>query len=180
MQLKSGLTLPNGQKHQKMCVCKSNHSIYEKTMIFQVLSICISRMRRANTCIHKLYVENWSEAAINTCNTKMYNFVILIFGGGGVNRYQVLIRCREKKSSNFIEECSCNIDDKKNIFSLNGGFYLPYLHNSLIFGKCHLNWWHCFIILWFPNYISWNFKYSFLHWFHKHIICVIQYAALIT
>lgn len=104
MQLKSGLTLPNGQKHQKMCVCKSNHSIYEKTMIFQVLSICISRMRRANTCIHKLYVENWSEAAINTCNTKMYNFVILIFGGGGVNRYQVLIRCREKKSSNFIEE----------------------------------------------------------------------------
>lgn len=139
MQLKSGLTLPNGQKHQKMCVCKSNHSIYEKTMIFQVLSICISRMRRANTCIHKLYVENWSEAAINTCNTKMYNFVILIFGGGGVNRYQVLIRCREKKSSNFIEECSCNIDDKKIIFSLNGGFYLPYLHNSLIFGKCHLN-----------------------------------------
>lgn len=105
MQLKSGLTLPNGQKHQKMCVCKSNHSIYEKTMIFQVLSICISRMRRTNTCIHKLYVENWSEAAINTCNTKMYNFVILIFGGGGgVNRYQVLIRCREKKSSNFIEE----------------------------------------------------------------------------
>lgn len=104
MQLKSGLTLPNGQKHQKMCVCKSNHSIYEKTMIFQVLSICISRMRQANTCIHKLYVENWSEAAINTCNTKMYNFVILIFGGGGVNRYQVLIRCREKKSSNFIEE----------------------------------------------------------------------------
>lgn len=39
MQLKSGLTLPNGQKHQKMCVCKSNHSIYGKTMIFQVLSI---------------------------------------------------------------------------------------------------------------------------------------------
>lgn len=105
MQLKSGLTLPNGQKHQKMCVCKSNHSIYGKTMIFQVLSICISRMRRTNTCIHKLYVENWSETAINTCNTKMYNFVILIFGGGGgVNRYQVLIRCREKKSSNFIEE----------------------------------------------------------------------------
>lgn len=81
MQLKSGLTLPNGQKHQKMCVCKSNHSIYGKTMIFQVLSICISRMRRTNTCIHKLYVENWSEAAINTRNTKMYNFVILIFWG---------------------------------------------------------------------------------------------------
>lgn len=154
-------------------------------MIFQVLSICISRMTRTNTCIHKLYVENWSEAAINTCNTKMYNFVILIFGGGGVNRYQVLIRCREKKSSNFIEEytqasVAVILTTKKIIFSLNGGFYLPYLHNSLIFGKCHLNWWHCFIILWFPNYISWNFKDSFLHWFHKHIICVIQYAALIT
>lgn len=138
-------------------------------MIFQVLSICISRMRRTNTCIHKLYVENWSEAAINTCNTKMYNFVILIFGGGGgVNRYQVLIRCREKKSSNFIEEytqasVAVILTTKKIIFSLNGGFYLPYLHNSLIFGKCHLNWWHCFIILWFPNYISWNFKDSFLH-----------------
>lgn len=61
-------------------------------MIFKVLSICISRMRQTKTCIHKLYVETKfknmlcvcvSEAAINTCNTKMYNFIILILGGGG-------------------------------------------------------------------------------------------------
>lgn len=144
MQLKSGLTLPNGQKHQKMCVCKSNHSIYGKTMIFQVLSICISRMRRANTCIHKLYVENWSEAAINTRNTKMYNFVILIFWGEGGKQISSLDKMQGEKVLKFYRgvyssKCSCNIDDKKIIFSLNGGFYLPYLHNSLIFGKCHLN-----------------------------------------
>lgn len=144
MQLKSGLTLPNGQKHQKMCVCKSNHSIYEKTMIFQVLSICISRMRRANTCIHKLYVENWSEAAINTRNTKMYNFVILIFWGEGGKQISSLDKMQGEKVLKFYRgvyssKCTCNIDDKKIIFSLNGGFYLPYLHNSLIFGKCHLN-----------------------------------------
>lgn len=144
MQLKSGLTLPNGQKHQKMCVCKSNHSIYEKTMIFQVLSICISRMRRTNTCIHKLYVENWSEAAINTRNTKMYNFVILIFWGEGGKQISSLDKMQGEKVIKFYRgvyssKCSCNIDDKKIIFSLNGGFYLPYLHNSLIFGKCHLN-----------------------------------------
>lgn len=144
MQLKSGLTLPNGQKHQKMCVCKSNHSIYGKTMIFQVLSICISRMRRANTCIHKLYVENWSEAAINTRNTKMYNFVILIFWGEGGKQILSLDKMQGEKVLKFYRgvyssKCSCNIDDKKIIFSLNGGFYLPYLHNSLIFGKCHLN-----------------------------------------
>lgn len=144
MQLKSGLTLPNGQKHQKMCVCKSNHSIYGKTMIFQVLSICISRMRRTNTCIHKLYVENWSEAAINTRNTKMYNFVILIFGGEGGKQISSLDKMQGEKVLKFYRgvyssKCSCNIDDKKIIFSLNGGFYLPYLHNSLIFGKCHLN-----------------------------------------
>lgn len=144
MQLKSGLTLPNGQKHQKMCVCKSNHSIYGKTMIFQVLSICISRMRRTNTCIHKLYVENWSEAAINTRNTKMYNFVILIFWGEGGIQISSLDKMQGEKVLKFYRgvyssKCSCNIDDKKIIFSLNGGFYLPYLHNSLIFGKCHLN-----------------------------------------
>lgn len=144
MQLKSGLTLPNGQKHQKMCVCKSNHSIYGKTMIFQVLSICISRMRRPNTCIHKLYVENWSEAAINTRNTKMYNFVILIFWGEGGKQISSLDKMQGEKVLKFYRgvyssKCSCNIDDKKIIFSLNGGFYLPYLHNSLIFGKCHLN-----------------------------------------
>lgn len=131
MQLKSGLTLPNGQKHQEMCACKSNHLfiIHGKTMIFKVLSICISRMRQTKTCIHKLYVETKfknmlcvcvSEAALNTCKTKMYNFIILILGGGmgggwGINRYLVLIRCwcSEKKSSNFMEEwaqVSYNLD----------------------------------------------------------------------
>lgn len=84
MQLKSGLTLPNGQKHQKMCVCKSNHSIYGKLWFSKYyLFVFQGWDELIHACIHKLYVENWSEAAINTCNTKMDNFVILIFGGGG-------------------------------------------------------------------------------------------------
>lgn len=143
MQLKSGLTLPNGQKHQKMCVCKSNHSIYEKTMIFQVLSICISRMRRTNTCIHKLYVENWSEAAINTRNTKMYNFVILIFWGEGGIQISSLDKMQGEKVLKFYRgvyssKCSCNIDDKKNHFQFEWGFLFTILAQFLNFWQVSL------------------------------------------
>lgn len=47
------------------------------------------------------------------------------------------------------------------------GVFNIYLHNSLIFGECHLNWWHRFFISQFANYISLNFIDTFLRWFHS-------------